>query len=140
MKLELKRFYEGKKYTLGLLCIDGLFECFTLEDTARHGAPKIPGETAIPEGTYPVTIDESARFKRLMPHVMDVPGFSGIRIHSGNTADDTEGCILLGDTCNQLSAEQGSIGNSRIAFAAFFTKLQDGLANKGEVLITIHTT
>lgn len=81
--------------TFGHLSLHGEFLCWTLEDEIRNG-PKIPGKTAIPSGIYTVVIDWSNRFKKLMMHVLDVPGFEGIRIHAGNTEADTDGCLLLG--------------------------------------------
>lgn len=134
MKLELKRFFEGPDYTLGLLYLDGIFECFTLEDKTRIPFVKIPGQTAIPEGTYDVTIDMSQRFGRMMPHILNVPQFEGIRIHSGNTAKDTEGCILLGQ-----QSEKGDVSKSRLAFTAFYDKLQAAIERKEEVSISIHS-
>lgn len=80
--------------TIGDLSVNGRFECFTLEDLERHN--KIPGETAIPKGTYPILLTHSPRFKRNMPLLVNVPGFDGIRIHPGNSDKDTEGCILVG--------------------------------------------
>lgn len=77
------------------------FLCFTLEDEIREipGKPvqewKIPKETAIPQGTYKVIVDRSTRFKIDLPHILDVPGFGGIRIHGGNKAENTEGCLLV---------------------------------------------
>lgn len=68
---------------------------FTLEDMVRDG-PKIYGETAIPEGRYQVVITYSNRFKRMLPELKNVPGFDAIRLHIGNTAQDTTGCILVG--------------------------------------------
>lgn len=97
--------------------IDGKFECYTLEDITRTGA-KVYGETAIPSGTYRLVIDWSNRYGRKMPHVLDVPGFDGIRIHAGNTAVDTLGCILLGKTKGT-----DSIGQSKMAFEEFYRKL-----------------
>lgn len=126
MNITVKRFEFGSTYTIGKMYIDGEYFCFTLEDKERQvdgqevSEWKIPGQTAIPTGTYSVTVDMSNRFKRLMPHIMNVPGFEGIRIHSGNTDADTEGCILLGQHWNGA----GTILNSRIAFDLFFDKLQ----------------
>jgi hypothetical protein len=139
MKIELKRFYEGRKYTLGLFCIDGIFECFALEDTVRVPFVKVAGETAIPEGTYKVILDMSQRFGKIMPHILDVPQFEGIRIHAGNTAKDTEGCILLGTSCERMDSDDGDVGKSLIAFNAFFGKLQKAIENKEEVSINIHS-
>ena len=96
MNITVKRIFKGPKYTIGKLSIDGHYFCDTLEDTVRPAGVKIPGRTAIPAGKYQIEITESIRFNRLMPIIKDVPGFSGVRIHSGNTAEDTEGCILVG--------------------------------------------
>ena len=132
MILTLKRKMFGKKATIGDLYVDSRYFCHTLEDVVRGDGIKIPGETAIPYGRYKVIIDFSNRFQRDMPHVLDVPMFQGIRIHSGNTDKNTEGCILLG-----VSIENDDfIGNSRVAFANFFSLLRDGL-KQGEVWLTI---
>lgn len=80
--------------TLGILLIDGVFACWTLEDVVR--AVKIPGETAIPAGRYDVRLSLSQRFQKVLPEVLAVPGFTGIRIHAGNTQADTAGCLLVG--------------------------------------------
>lgn len=118
MRLVLQRKWATGKSTIGELYVDGVFECYTLEDVVRSG-PKVPGATAIPAGKYKIIIDMSTRFKRLMPHVLNVPGFEGVRIHSGNTDADTEGCPLLGRT-----KEQDFVGESKLAFDTFFPKLQ----------------
>jgi hypothetical protein len=84
---------------LGKLFIDGKYFCNTLEDADRHlegGGVKVPKETAIPRGVFKVQLSFSNRFKRIMPEVLDVPGFTGVRLHGGNTEHDTEGCPLLG--------------------------------------------
>jgi len=80
--------------TLGILLIDGVFACWTLEDVVRD--VKIPGETAIPAGRYDVRLSLSQRFQKVLPEVLAVPGFTGIRIHAGNTQADTHGCVLVG--------------------------------------------
>jgi len=126
MKLELRRMEFGTSYTIGRLYIDGAFQCYTLEDKVREvdGQPvqvwKVPTKTAIPKGTYKLIIDFSNRFQKDMPHILDVPGFEGIRIHSGNTSEDTEGCIIVGNAWNGSNF----VSNSKIAFNALFSKLQ----------------
>lgn len=81
---------------IGELTIDGVHQCFTLEDKVRE--KKIFGKTAIPPGRYEVTVSFSNHFQKKLPLLMNVPNFEGVRIHSGNTAKDTEGCILVGMT------------------------------------------
>lgn len=128
MKIYLHRFEFGDHYTIGKLFIDDRYVCYTLEDRTRAaGAPKVPGQTAIPAGTYKVIIDMSTRFKKPMLHVLDVPGFEGIRIHSGNTDKDTEGCILVG----MQWAGTDFIGMSQVALGQVFGAVQTAL-NKGE--------
>lgn len=131
LKLIRKRFH--KDSTIGELLIDGYFECYTLEDEVRPLGEKVPSETAIPAGTYKVVIDQSDRFKRLMPHLLDVPQFTGVRIHFGNTDDDTDGCILVGTTI----VNENFVGNSRIAFDQLFTKLKSTFDLGEEIQITI---
>ena len=118
MKLDIKRFKLGDTYTIGKLYIDGIYHSYTLEDKVRE--VKIQNETAIPTGTYSVVIDHSNRFNRDLPHILNVPNFEGIRIHSGNSSKDTDGCILLGTTWT----DGDFIGNSKIAFDSFFAQLE----------------
>jgi len=117
MILTLKREWFTKRSTIGTLSVNGILECFTLEDAERE--EKIPGETAIPRGKYRLVITFSNRFQRRMPLLMDVPGFTGIRIHCGNKPEDTEGCILVG-----RSKGKNWIGNSRIAYDALYPKIE----------------
>ena len=117
MQITVKRLYKTDNSTIGELLIDGVFECFTLEDIERP--VKIKAETAIPKGTYKVIINQSNRFKRLMPLLLNVPNFEGVRIHAGNTNHDTEGCILVGQTRNK-----NYIGQSRKAYEKLFKKMQ----------------
>lgn len=118
MKIEVKRLHKTQNSTIGELTIDGKFECYTLEDTEREFI-KIKGETAIPKGTYKVIINESNRFKRLLPLLIGVPNFEGVRIHAGNSNHDTEGCILVGQ-----NRSVDYITKSRKAFDSLFKKMQ----------------
>lgn len=99
MKLKIERRYLKPCYTVGRLSIDGVYFCDTLEDRVRDLTKenKIPGQTAIPAGRYEVIVNISPRFKRKLPRLLAVPGFDGILIHRGNTAQDTAGCILVGE-------------------------------------------
>ena len=132
MNLTLQRRPSANGATIGELLIDGTHECWTCEDVVRAPGVKVPGETAIPAGRYRVTITQSARFGRMMPLINDVPGFEGIRIHIGNTAADTEGCVLLGQTCGT-----STVAASKLAFDAFYPKLEAALNDGGECWITI---
>ena len=96
MNLKLTRLYLKLDYTIGKLYIDGSYLCDTLEDEVRPPGIKIYGKTAIPDGTYKVEMTESPKFNRVMPILINVPNFEGVRIHPGNSATDTEGCILVG--------------------------------------------
>lgn len=106
MNILIKRIAKKDNYTIGHLYINGQYFCDTLEDKDRGlkqtdnvisiKAKKIFGKTAIPIGRYNVVITYSPKFKKYLPLVENVKGFSGIRIHQGNTANDTEGCILVG--------------------------------------------
>ena len=119
MLIEVKRFEFKDTHTVGKMYVDGVYECYTLEDAVRNGT-KVIGKTAIPIGTYKLIIDASTRFKQDMPHILDVPDFTGVRIHAGNTSADTDGCILLGSSWTG----KDFIGNSKIAYKKFFDKLK----------------
>jgi hypothetical protein len=129
MKLTVVRRVFTDVSTIGDLLIDGVHEAFTLEDTIRR--QKVAKETAIWAGTYEVVISWSNRFGREMPLLLNVPQFDGIRIHCGNTANDTDGCILVGQ---RKLVDQ--ITNSRLAFDSFFPKLQSAV-RIGKVYIDI---
>ena len=86
---------KGDKNIIGDLFIDGVFFCYTLEDQKRADGLKVYGETAIPTGVFNVIVNRSNRFKRLMPLLLDVPMFKGIRMHGGNASKDSHGCPLV---------------------------------------------
>ena len=130
MEMKLKRFEFGKTFTIGKLYIDGIYQCFVLEDVVRPKGEKVDGQTAIPTGTYSVIIDRSTRFNRDMPHILNVPNFTGVRIHSGNSSKNTEGCLLVGTTWSSGDF----IGNSKLAYDALFKKL---IATNEKITITI---
>lgn len=117
MNLNLVRKVFTDNSTIGILYVDELFFCYTLEDTVRP--VKIQNETAIPSGTYEVVLDWSDKFKRVMPHLLNVPNFSGVRIHGGNTKEDTAGCILVGGF-----KMTDFIGDSRVTFIKLFSRLE----------------
>lgn len=130
MRLRLIRGPSTTKSTLGELYIDGTFECYTLEDVVRK--VKIPGETAIPAGTYEMIVTMSHRFKQLMPLLVAVPQFEGIRIHPGNTDKDTRGCILVGQT-----QSKDFVGRSRPAYQVLLAKLQAALKHGERITIEV---
>ena len=109
LEFTLKRAKSSKLSTMGELYIGTKFLCYTLEDVERP--KKIYGATAIPKGSYKGIVNVSARFKRMMPLLLNVPGFEGVRIHAGNTANDTHGCILVG-----LAKGEDMVLQSRMAY------------------------
>lgn len=133
MKLTLTRAQFEPTCTIGRLFVDGAPQCYTLEDYVRPtGAPKVFGQTAIPAGTYGVIITHSPHFGRDLPLLVNVPGFEGVRIHPGNSAADTEGCLLVG-----MDKLVDSLGRSRVAFDALFPKIQSALAAGETVTIEV---
>lgn len=137
MELKIKRVARKATYTIGHLYVDGAFFCDTIEDTDRGLKKamtekdvkrlKVYGKTAIPTGVYLVQLTYSPRFQRTLPAVINVKGFSGIRIHSGNTAEDSLGCIIVGE-----NKQVGKVINSRVTL----DKLMDELS-KSRSTITL---
>ena len=146
MKIKVNRRYKGRDYTIGSLFVDGVKLCDTLEDTDRGltnkmtrweiQCRKLKGKTAIPTGTYFVDMTcVSPRFKTRkwaqanggrVPRLCDVPGFAGVLLHVGNTAADTEGCILVG-----YNTKKGMVTNSTKAYLELFA-MMDAAAERGE--------
>lgn len=128
MRLTLIRIANRPTYCIGKLYIDGIYQCDVLEDTDRGLddkmseaeilKKKVKGQTAIPSGVYPVYITWSPKYKKPMPLIENVKGYSGIRIHSGNSAKDTEGCLLVGK-----NKEVGKVLESRKTYNELFNIL-----------------
>lgn len=134
MELTLNRIFLGSSATIGELLINDKYLCDTLEDRVRPEGEKVYGKTAIPEGTYEVKLTHSPRFKKTLPEILNVPNFSGIRIHTGNSSKDTEGCILVGTWDGE---KEDWVGNSRIAFDELMALLEEATNNKEKVTITV---
>lgn len=153
MELLLKRIALKPNYTIGKLYIDGKYFCDTLEDTDRGLSSsmsveniylnKIKGKTCIPKGTYKITLDVvSTKYSNFtkysytrfcngkMPRLLEVPGFSGILIHAGNTPEDTDGCILVGE-----NKAVGKVINSQKVWKKLYGYLQEG--KQEGIVITI---
>jgi len=142
MKLTLTRKIFTPKSTIGELSIDGEFFCYTLEDLDRGlnqsdniatiMVKKVFGVTAIPTGIYRVIMDMSARFKKIMPLIVDVKGFAGVRIHVGNYPTDTEGCILCG-----MGYAPDKLINSKDAITQLYALLNSAYSNGELITLTI---
>ena len=143
MRLTLKRIANRKDYCIGKLYINGKYFCDTLEDVDRGlddsmtedeiKQSKIKEQTAIPVGIYTVLLTYSPKYKRIMPLINNVKGYSGIRIHSGNSSKDTEGCLLVGK-----NTVVGRLTDSRNTYNALFKRLQQKGSNK--ITIEIYRT
>lgn len=132
MDLVLRRKPSTKNSTIGELEVNGVFECYTIEDIVRPEGVKVPGQTAIPAGKYRIDVTYSQRFQKLMPILINVPNFTGVRIHAGNTARDTEGCIIVGKT-----SHIDYISQSRDAYDALFRKINQAMGRDEEVWLEI---
>lgn len=127
MKILLKRIFKGEDYTIGNIYVNGQYFADSLEDTVRD--VKIKGKTAIPAGKYLILMTYSNRFKKIMPLLIDVPGFEGVRIHSGNTPEDTEGCILVGK-----NTIKGQLTSSRLYTRMLYDLLKSSENNEIEIV------
>ena len=149
MKLQVVRTQFGKDATNGLLFVNGVFECYTLED--QYQAVKVMHETCIPEGTYDIKFRTVGGFhekykKRYgnehygMLHLQDVPNFTYILIHAGNTDEHTSGCLIVGETQQDLDlSDDGFIGHSGKAYSKLYNKVAKELLLGKEVSIEYTT-
>lgn len=131
MQILTKTIAKKETYTISHLYVNGAYLCDTLEDCIRTGK-KVAGKTAIPRGVYEIEWTYSNRFKRFMPILLNVPNFEGIRIHSGNIALDTEGCILIGK-----NTEIGKVLQSRIWTNKLYALMQSAIINNERIWITL---
>ncbi len=149
MKLQVIRTQFGKDATNGMLFIDGIFECYTLED--QYQAVKVMHETCIPEGTYDIKFRKvggfheryAAKYKNAhygMLHIQDVPNFTYILIHSGNTDEHTSGCLIVGETQQDLDiSDDGFVGSSVVAYKKMYSKVANQLLQGKSVTIEYTT-
>lgn len=147
MQVELKRYKSNKQATLGKLYINGQLACFTLEDEYRPLEEKVKGETRIPEGKYEITLRKFGgwheRMKRKFPEIhkgmlelMNVPGFTDILIHPGNTEKDTMGCILVGKEVDEANFTIKP-GTSTLAYIKIYLRISEAIVRREKVWITI---
>lgn len=142
MLITIDRAWKRDGYTISRLYVNGELLCNALEDTDRGLSQDMPieeikkrkvyGSTAIPSGSYECAYTYSARFKKNLPLLKDVPGFEGIRIHSGNTAKDTEGCILPG-----RNTQKGMVTESRVWTEKLMAKMKAAWDRKEKVTVMI---
>lgn len=142
MDIVVERKYKKPTYTISPLFIDGERFCEVIEDKDRGLddsmsvdeilVRKVYGETAIPTGTYNVIMSMSQKYKKRMPEIQNVKGYSGIRIHSGNTEKDSLGCLILGK-----NTQPGMVTQSRATCNAFYEKIEKALKKGEKVTITI---
>jgi hypothetical protein len=142
MELHLIRDIRTTQSTTGILNVNGVQECFILEDEDRGLKSSMPlseikkrklqGLTCIPTGRYKVVYSFSPHFNKWLPEVLNVPGYVGIRIHSGNKPEDTEGCLLPG-----VTRTKDWVSSSTPAFNKLLAKMQEAWKAEEEVWITI---
>lgn len=142
MEIQVNRIARKDGYTIGRMSLNGEYFCDTLEDTDRGLnaamsvdeilAQKIKAQTAIPTGKYDVILTFSPRFKRVLPLLLSVKGYEGVRLHAGNTNKDTEGCLLVGE--NKV---KGQVINSRATLEKLMSALLECEKRKEKISITI---
>ena len=134
MKIEVNRIFKASNYTIGELSVNNNYVCDTLEDKVRVDGEKVYAETAIPTGIYTLVLSYSNRFKKVMPEILNVPNFSGIRIHGGNSSKDTEGCLLVGKWDGKT---ENWISDSKNSYNKLYPLLEEAFNKKENITITI---
>jgi hypothetical protein len=130
MEITLFRKTEINNTVLGELHVNGKFFCYTLEDKIRD--VKIKHQTCIPPGNYKILLTLSQRFKTILPILLNVPNFEGIRIHAGNTIEDTSGCILVG-----TAIANDKLLHSKVALQELMAKIKTAVKNKEVISIEV---
>lgn len=134
MKITTVQFEAGTDYMISKLYLDGVYYCYIIEDVLRK--EKIKGKTAIPRGVYDIGITMSNRFKKYLPLLLNVPNYKGIRIHTGNTSDNTEGCLIPGLRLGQLNGKRAVL-DSKKAFEYLFFSISNALDRGEDVTIEL---
>ena len=158
MTITLKRIYKKGAFTLGALQIQtesnreflmNRYFCDTLEPHAIdwRREEKVAGKTAIPTGRYRVVMSYSKTYKRRMPYLLNVPHFTGIMIHTGNSVDDTRGCILVGKAVRPQKPEEenptgkatiiGRLTDSRITFNRLYEIIKEAMKKNEEIFLIV---
>ena len=142
MEVLVRRLYKKDKYTIGTVSINSKYFCESLEDKDRGLTQdmslseilkiKVKGKTAIPAGRYRIILSYSTKFKKILPEILSVKGFGGVRIHSGNDENDTDGCQLYGQ--NKI---KGKLVNSRVTMKDFIQRLSEAESKGEESFLTI---
>lgn len=139
MELKLVRKTFGETFTKGKLFINNGFQCYIIEDKDRKleikDNVKVQNLTCIPRGNYKVIVSMSQHFGKLLPEILNVPQFSGVRIHSGNSSKDTEGCLLVGSINDNDNVDW--ISGSKDAFNNLFPKIQKAFSDGEEITLEI---
>ena len=133
MEIRIVRHPSANGWTRSDWYVNGTLECVGCEDVVRPAGVKIHGQTAIPPGTYTVVNTFSPRFQKYLPLLLNVPGYAGVRIHPGNYARDTEGCLLPG---TGLLADGSGVSSSVVAFTRLFAKIK-AVEKKEKIILTI---
>jgi hypothetical protein len=135
LTIEVHRKHYKEEYTIGSLYIGGHWVCNTLEPHCIdwENETKVSGKTAIPEGCYTVEMGFSTKFKRLVPYLKDVPHFTGIMIHPGNSVINTRGCILVG-----FNTMRGYLTQSKVAFEKIIEKIRYAERTGNGIEVVIH--
>ena len=138
MNIKLVRKFQREGFIDGKLYINNGFECYTVEYIdilLENSVVKVQNQTTIPKGIYPITISMSTRFKKFLIEVLNVPQFEGVRIHSGNSSEDTDGCIIVGSI--NARDDDDWVGGSHLAYERLHTKVKKALSDGEKITLEV---